>query len=103
MLYKAVSEPLLGLTDVVEAKLGAADAVNQVDGCAARMALAADLEQAQHGGEYAQRGRQVNPAWTSRSAVGSSQSVAEGHNDDIKVGRAATDVTLMLVVSVQVM
>eukprot|EP00061_Rhincodon_typus_P010863 g35463.t1 len=34
MLYKMVSEPLLGLTDVEEATLGAANAVDHIDGCA---------------------------------------------------------------------
>eukprot|EP00061_Rhincodon_typus_P014932 g42323.t1 len=34
MLYKTVSESKLGLTDVEEATLGAADTVDQVDRCA---------------------------------------------------------------------
>eukprot|EP00061_Rhincodon_typus_P015774 g43652.t1 len=34
MRYKTDSETLLGLTDVEEATSGAADAVDQVDGCA---------------------------------------------------------------------
>eukprot|EP00061_Rhincodon_typus_P002914 g18810.t1 len=34
MLYKTVSEYMLGLTDVEEATSGAADTVNQIDGCA---------------------------------------------------------------------
>eukprot|EP00061_Rhincodon_typus_P013365 g39695.t1 len=34
VLYKAVSEPLLGLTDVEEATLGAADAIDHIGGCA---------------------------------------------------------------------
>eukprot|EP00061_Rhincodon_typus_P009193 g32493.t1 len=34
MLYKTVSEPPLGLTDVQEATSGEADAVDHVDGCA---------------------------------------------------------------------
>eukprot|EP00061_Rhincodon_typus_P000795 g12766.t1 len=34
MFYKTVSKPLLGLTNVGEATLGAADAVDHVDGCA---------------------------------------------------------------------
>eukprot|EP00061_Rhincodon_typus_P003412 g20021.t1 len=34
VLSKAVFEPLLGLTDVEEATLGAADAVDHIDGCA---------------------------------------------------------------------
>eukprot|EP00061_Rhincodon_typus_P003321 g19797.t1 len=34
MLYKTVSEPPLGLTDVEEATSGAVDAVDQVDRCA---------------------------------------------------------------------
>eukprot|EP00061_Rhincodon_typus_P012448 g38197.t1 len=32
-LYKAVSEPLLGLTDVEDATSGAADAIDHIDGC----------------------------------------------------------------------
>eukprot|EP00061_Rhincodon_typus_P013377 g39716.t1 len=35
VLYKAVSEPPLGLTDVEEATSGAADGIDYVDGCAA--------------------------------------------------------------------
>eukprot|EP00061_Rhincodon_typus_P016693 g45043.t1 len=34
VLYKTMSEPPLGLTNVEEAKSGAVDAVDQVDGCA---------------------------------------------------------------------
>eukprot|EP00061_Rhincodon_typus_P015244 g42810.t1 len=34
ILYKAVSEPLLGLTDVEEATLGATDAIDHTDRCA---------------------------------------------------------------------
>eukprot|EP00061_Rhincodon_typus_P010171 g34254.t1 len=34
VLYKAVIESLLGLTDVEKATSGAVDAVDQVDGCA---------------------------------------------------------------------
>eukprot|EP00061_Rhincodon_typus_P005492 g25059.t1 len=34
VFYKAVSEPLLGLTDIEEATLGAADAIDHIDGCA---------------------------------------------------------------------
>eukprot|EP00061_Rhincodon_typus_P005576 g25258.t1 len=34
VLYKAVSEPLLDLTDVEEATSRAADAIDHVDGCA---------------------------------------------------------------------
>eukprot|EP00061_Rhincodon_typus_P007917 g30070.t1 len=34
VLYKVVSEPSFGLTNVEEATLGAADAVDRVDGCA---------------------------------------------------------------------
>eukprot|EP00061_Rhincodon_typus_P000694 g12469.t1 len=34
VLYKAVSRPPLGLTDVEEATLGAADAVYHINGCA---------------------------------------------------------------------
>eukprot|EP00061_Rhincodon_typus_P003324 g19808.t1 len=34
VLYKVVSEPLLGLTDVEEATSGAGDAIDDVDGCA---------------------------------------------------------------------
>eukprot|EP00061_Rhincodon_typus_P016881 g45327.t1 len=34
MLCKAVSEPLLGLTDVEEATSGAADTIDHIDGCA---------------------------------------------------------------------
>eukprot|EP00061_Rhincodon_typus_P012440 g38178.t1 len=34
VLYKAISEPLLGLTDVKEATSGATDAVDHIDGCA---------------------------------------------------------------------
>eukprot|EP00061_Rhincodon_typus_P004381 g22435.t1 len=34
VLYKAVSEPLLGLTDVKEATSGAADAIDHINGCA---------------------------------------------------------------------
>eukprot|EP00061_Rhincodon_typus_P000195 g10872.t1 len=34
MLYEMVSESTLGLTDVKEATSGAADTVDQVDGCA---------------------------------------------------------------------
>eukprot|EP00061_Rhincodon_typus_P002163 g16790.t1 len=34
VLYKAVSEPLLGLTDVEEATSGATDAIDHIDGCA---------------------------------------------------------------------
>eukprot|EP00061_Rhincodon_typus_P002175 g16815.t1 len=34
VLYKAVSEPPLGLTDVEEATSGTADAIDHIDGCA---------------------------------------------------------------------
>eukprot|EP00061_Rhincodon_typus_P002595 g17974.t1 len=34
VLYKAVSEPPLGLTDVEEATSGAADAIDHISGCA---------------------------------------------------------------------
>eukprot|EP00061_Rhincodon_typus_P000608 g12205.t1 len=34
MLYKMVSEPPLGLTDVEEATSGAADTIDHIDGCA---------------------------------------------------------------------
>eukprot|EP00061_Rhincodon_typus_P001688 g15464.t1 len=34
VLYKAVSEPPLGFTDVEEATLGAAEAVDHINGCA---------------------------------------------------------------------
>eukprot|EP00061_Rhincodon_typus_P008299 g30790.t1 len=34
MLYKAVSKPLFGLTDVEETTLGATDAVDHIDRCA---------------------------------------------------------------------
>eukprot|EP00061_Rhincodon_typus_P012305 g37948.t1 len=34
VLYKAISEPLLGLTDVEEATSGAVDAIDHIDRCA---------------------------------------------------------------------
>eukprot|EP00061_Rhincodon_typus_P003821 g21051.t1 len=42
VLYKAVSEPALGLPDVEEATSGTADAIDQVGGCAGEPLL--DLE-----------------------------------------------------------
>eukprot|EP00061_Rhincodon_typus_P001155 g13889.t1 len=33
VLYKAVSDPLLGLTDVEEATLGTANAIDHIGGC----------------------------------------------------------------------